>query len=110
MLKLSDVRKPLNIDVQEPANISRLGNLENRYIIDWDVKLSNGKALQRDFCWTKEQKNELIISLLKKIKIPVFTFIIGGENDSILRVVDGKQRLSTLLDFYNGKFPVCFEG
>lgn len=110
MLRLSEVRKPLKIDVQSPMMITRLGTIEKKYNIDWDVMLSNGKPLQRDFCWTKEQKSELILSVLKKIMIPPFAFIIGGEDDNTLRVIDGKQRLSTLLDFYNGKIPFTYKG
>lgn len=79
MLKLSDIRKPLNIDIQSPAIITRLGTIEKRYNIDWDVMLSNGKPLQRDFCWTPDQKSELILSVLKEIMIPPFAFIIGGK-------------------------------
>lgn len=99
MLKLSDIRKPLKIDVQSPCVITRLGRIENRYDIDWDIILSDGKLLQRDFCWSHEQKSELILSVLKNIPIPPFSFIIGGKNDKTLRVIDGKQRLSTLIDF-----------
>lgn len=109
MLKLSDIRKPLKIDVQSPCVITRLGRIESRYDIDWDVLLSNGKPLQRDFCWTPEQKSELIISILKKIPIPPFSFIISGKDDKTLRIIDGKQRLSTLLDFYNGLISFHYE-
>ena len=41
MLKLSDIRKPLKIDVQSPCVITRLGRIENRYDIDWDIILSD---------------------------------------------------------------------
>lgn len=99
MLKLSDIRKPLKIDVQSPCVITRLGRIENRYDIDWDIILSDGKPLQRDFCWSHEQKSELILSVLKNIPIPPFSFIIGG-----------KQRLSTLIDFYKGVISFHYEG
>ena len=36
MLKLSDIRKPLKIDVQSPCVITRLGRIENRY----DIKIN----------------------------------------------------------------------
>lgn len=110
MLKLSDIRKPLKIDVQSPCVITRLGRIENRYDIDWDIILSNGKPLQRDFCWSHEQKSELILSVLKNIPIPPFSFIIGGKDDKTLRVIDGKQRLSTLIDFYKGVISFHYEG
>ena len=109
MLKLSDIRKPLKIDVQSPCVITRLGRIENRYDIDWDIILSDGKPLQRDFCSCDQQKSELILSVLKNIPIPPFSFIIGGKDDKTLRVIDGKQRLSTffILFFFFKMWTLC---
>lgn len=87
--------------------------------IDFDVMLDNGMPLQRDYVWTIEQKRNLIISMLCEKKFPAFylicytdDFIKTGKNSDKLtfKVIDGKQRLSTIKDFIENKFPILYEG
>lgn len=94
----------------------RLFNKE-RHIIDYDVKLSNGKNLQRDFVWTIEQKRSLIISMLKGLQIPNFAVVqyrndldFSSKKPTTLKVIDGKQRLKTIEDFLNNEFSLLFNG
>lgn len=108
-LKLSDIRKPLNIQPCQEVWLFRIKDYR-RYEIDFDILLSDGTPLQRPFCWNQFQKSELIKSVLKDIKIPPVYAICGGDNDRTYRIVDGKQRLSTLIDFYDGKFPITING
>jgi hypothetical protein len=79
--------------------------------IDFDVFLpTKGMNLQRDFVWNIFQKRELIWSILIRRQIPRMAMIniITKESgtDGIYQVIDGKQRLSTMIDFYNNKFQL----
>lgn len=120
MLKLSDVRVKLSFKIQETSLVFHITDLLTYdYNIDYDVYLpTKGKNLQRDFCWTLEQKSEFILSVMKGIKIQNLSIIqkriypeIKGEKErTILQIVDGKQRLSTLLGYVQNEFPIKFNG
>jgi len=117
-LKISDVRKKINFHISEETTMHYLYKIaEGAYntTVDFDVYLpSIGKNLQRDFVWTKEQKSELIISVLKGITLNSLAIILdkGPRMDSptVMRIIDGKQRLSTMLDFYKGLFSISVKG
>lgn len=84
--------------------------------IDYDVYLpTKGFNLQRDFVWSLEQKQELIWSILMNRRIPrmaMMNIIVrdGEELGDTYQIIDGKQRLSTMIDFYNNKFPLLIDG
>lgn len=59
---------------------------------------------QRELVWTKKQKCELIESILMGIPLPAF--YVREDMSGVYVVVDGKQRLSTLFDFIDGKFKL----
>lgn len=77
-------------------------------LVDWDVFLpSVGCNLQRPFVWNKLQKEELIWSVLLGRNVPRVSVIsIYKDNGELLEVVDGKQRLQTLVTFFKGRFPI----
>ena len=81
--------------------------------IDYDVYLpTKGMNLQRDFVWTIEQKRELIFSMLIGRHIPhcaMVSKVIPNSDTDILQIIDGKQRLSTMIDFYENKFTILLE-
>jgi hypothetical protein len=52
---------------------------------------------QRIFRWTIEQKSRLIESILLKIPIP--PIFVSQRSDGVWDVIDGVQRLSTILEF-----------
>lgn len=106
MITLKDIRKGLPFNINRGLGDYSINRLVKRdYIIDYEVFLpSKGKNLQRDFVWTLEQKQELILSIIKGVHIGKFTFISFDHNT--LKVIDGKQRLSTILGFVNNEFPV----
>jgi len=86
------------------------------YELDFDVYLpSRGMNLQRPLVWTIEQKQALIESIMKGIYIPPIT-IVQHENEGsrsrplILKIIDGKQRLTTVISFYKGEFGINFNG
>jgi uncharacterized protein with ParB-like and HNH nuclease domain len=54
---------------------------------------------QRYYRWTTEQKSKLIESIL--IGLPLPSFFVAQDEDGKWEVVDGMQRLSTILDFMN---------
>lgn len=82
--------------------------------IDFDVYLpTKGRNLQRDYVWTVEQKRELIWSILMNRHIPRMAMLnITSDQEDIngtYQVIDGKQRLSAMLDFYNGKYDLIID-
>lgn len=73
--------------------------------IDWNVYLpTKGKNLQRDFVWTLDQKREIIWSILIKRLIPRMAVICTKEN--VYQIIDGKQRLSAMIDFVENKYTL----
>ena len=62
---------------------------------------------QRGNVWTPEQKYMLIDSIYKNIEIGKFTVIrrtFKEEIDKYYEMLDGKQRLTALLEFYESRF------
>ena len=113
-LKLTDIRFPLKRKISKGMSYSPRDLFERKwYKVDYDVILSNGKSLQRAFCWTNDQKNELILSILKGIALPNFTILSYEEDDisrtKIFKIIDGKQRLSTIESFMNNEFPLIIK-
>lgn len=107
-----ELRRDFDLKVTETSSFLKYFTTQN---IDWDVYLpSKGKNLQRDFVWSLEQKRELINSLLIGRHIPhcAIINIINPikQNEEILQIIDGKQRLSTMMDFYQNKFTIELEG
>lgn len=86
----------------------------NPYVIDKD---GNKQYYQRDFCWTVEDKQNLIESIYRGVdcgKIVLrkrrFEFVEeelkkGNEEVAFNDIVDGKQRLNALFGFINNEFP-----
>jgi hypothetical protein len=82
--------------------------------IDFDVYLpTKQKNLQRDYVWTIEQKRELIWSVLMNRHIPRMAMlnVVYDTKDvrGTYQVIDGKQRLSAMIDFYKGKFDLIID-
>jgi uncharacterized protein DUF262 len=57
---------------------------------------------QREEVWNPKQKSELIESILMGIPLPLI--YVKEDNNGVYIIVDGRQRLTTLFDFMNGKF------
>jgi len=62
-----------------------------------DSELEVHPEFQRIFRWTDDQKSRLIESILLGIPIP--TIFVAQREDGIWDVIDGVQRLSTILQF-----------
>lgn len=74
--------------------IRRIKN--ERFVLDPDF--------QRGFVWDKDKQSRLIESILLRIPLPVF--YVAEDNEGRLIVVDGRQRLTTLLHFLNNKLAL----
>ena len=60
---------------------------------------------QRKYIWDKKRASELISSLIYGIPIPpIYSYEIEGE-EGIRNIIDGQQRLTSLLFFYYKAFP-----
>jgi hypothetical protein len=116
ILKISDIRKPLTFNIQKGMGLHYLSSIaDGKYgmSLDFDVYLpSKGKNLQRKLCWKLQQKQELVISVLKGIALPSLSVIIHEAEDGkrTHKIIDGKQRLSSLISFYKGEFPLSVDG
>lgn len=61
---------------------------------------------QRDYCWTLEDKVALVDSIFSNIDIGKFVFVHNDYGDEYLyEILDGKQRLRAILDYYENRFP-----
>lgn len=64
---------------------------------------------QRGYVWSLEDKQNLIRSILQDIEIGRFVFMqkdFTAEDPHFYEIIDGKQRLSTLVEFYEDRFEV----
>lgn len=59
---------------------------------------------QRHLVWDNLRRSRLIESVLLRIPLPLFYF--SEDKDGKLTVIDGLQRLTTVSDFMNNKFPL----
>jgi hypothetical protein len=66
-------------------------------------KLNLQPDFQRYFVWNKSKASRLIESLLLDIPIPVI--YVAEEQNNTYSVIDGQQRLTSICEFINGKFP-----
>ncbi len=92
-------------------SVHYLFNLDNRpdgLKIDYDVYLNKlNKNLQREFCWTLKQQQELIISMLYKRPIPSIAIASTLYTEM---VIDGKQRLISIRNYITNKFSIALFG
>lgn len=71
-------------------------------IDDGDIDLS--PDFQRKYVWDSHQKSRLIESILLRIPLPMFYF--SEDEEGRITVVDGLQRLTTIKQFMENKFPL----
>lgn len=76
--------------------------LNDIHSLNEDGRLNLNPSWQRDGVWPVERKPALIESLINGIPIPEITLWL--RPDGVMDVVDGKQRLSAILDYMNGEF------
>lgn len=109
-MTLQEIRgKKFAFNINHNLSVFRLKDLiEERIIFDFEVFLpSLGLNLQRPFVWTLIQKQQLILSILKGIHIPPLTLIhYKDTTEAAFLVIDGKQRLSAMIEYIQGAFPI----
>jgi len=60
--------------------------------------------------WSEEQKSLFIDSLMRNYPIPMIYLNKKNRGSKyVYEVIDGKQRLSTIISFYNGEFALKFD-
>lgn len=112
----SGLSHPKDYNPKEALNeIIATNNLDynsKSYSIEWLVdRLGKGKykipAYQRRYVWNEEQVTALIVSLLKKMPIPILYGYYMEEKDieQATLIIDGQQRLTSLFMYYWGIFP-----
>lgn len=82
---------------------------ERRAAVDVVRRLTAGRFrldpdFQRDFVWEKDKQSRLIESILMRIPLPVF--YVAEDDEGLLIVVDGRQRLTTLERFLGGELAL----
>lgn len=80
-----------------------------RYEVDFEIWLpSKNKNLQRPLVWSIEQKRQIVMSILLRRHIPNLS--VFQTYDDIYMIVDGKQRLTSILSFVYNEFTLIFDG
>lgn len=77
--------------------------------IDFNVFLpTKNKNLQRGDVWTLSQKQELIKSIIlgRNINMPTIIMIRNNDGSRKIEVIDGKQRITAIIEFMQNKFEV----
>ena len=69
-----------------------------------DGDIDNNADVQRHFVWSKEQINELIVTVLTDEYIP--PIILGEEENSQLHIADGGCRSAALNKFRYGNYKI----
>jgi hypothetical protein len=111
MLTLSYFQKKYKHHINKGLSFLHVRYVRENIDFDFDVYLpSIGKNLQRPLVWTLEQKQALIFSILRNQKLnPIVVVQVRGhehEGNYQFKVIDGKQRLTTLFDFLDNGFSI----
>lgn len=97
--------------LNEITNENNLKYASKSYSIEWLIdQLGKGKykipGYQRRYVWDAEQVTALIVSLLKRMPIPVlYGYYTEDKDIQATLVIDGQQRLTSLFMYYWGIFP-----
>lgn len=90
------------------ANINEI--IEHPENYDFDVPLKDyGFNLQREYVWTPEQQSKFILSILSGADIPACA-VNSHCDDWFYEIIDGKQRILTMVKFVLGEFPIEVSG
>lgn len=88
------------------ASVLRLVDIRERIKIDPEYQRPGG-------VWSLENKQLFIDSLLNRYDIPKLYFHAlvdhGGDQPFRYAIIDGRQRLEAIWDFFDGKFPLARE-
>lgn len=93
--KIKSVKAKINFHDTNLYGLVKLGLFDK-------IKFNND--YQRDFEWEEKDKIELINSIFNGVDIGSFTFIPLKESNNIYEILDGKQRLLSILEFVTDQF------
>lgn len=100
--------KECDLEYKEPLRLQfmqqSIDSLIHRFFAYWGLDMN--PRYQREIVWTHDQKIELLDSIFSGLDIGKFVFINipYGKGDYGYEILDGKQRLSTILEFYNDEW------
>ncbi len=103
--------KIIDVDEQEDSGAPIIYDISS-YGVDYDVdglvkRLKRGDIFippfQRDYVWNQAEASRLVESLLLGLPVPGVFLAKEGDTNK-LSVIDGQQRLKSLLFFYEGFF------
>jgi hypothetical protein len=115
------IEKEIEDEIEDEENFMDEGdldqNIEGRIVLEkidrslseysrWNEegKLVADTDWQRNYVWDSKRSSRLIESFLKNIPVPV-VYLYQTE-DSKYEVIDGKQRLTTICNFFSNKFKL----
>ena len=93
--------------LDEIKNYKNEKKSRQQYLFDGDesIDLQGDDGLQRNVAlWTNSQKSQFIESLMIKLPVPLFYF---DGSKKPWRIIDGLQRLYTILNFIEGGFKLA---
>jgi hypothetical protein len=61
-------------------------------------------SYQRNYVWNDEKKSRFIESVL--LGVPLTPFLVSDDEDRRLEIIDGSQRIRTLITFYDNNFKL----
>lgn len=94
--KIEELYENLKREITD-ISIYKLVIAEDKIPIDYEV------PYQRNYIWNDTKAINLIETILINGVIPP---IIALQTSSDLKIIDGRQRLETILKFYNNEFPL----
>ena len=59
---------------------------------------------QREFVWKRDRQSKYIESVL--LGVPLTPFLVSEDEEGRLEIIDGSQRIRTLISFYENKFAL----
>lgn len=79
------------------------------YPVDSIVQRMNEEEIivphfQREYVWKHDEASRFIESLILRLPVPSI-FLLRDKVTNRLIIIDGQQRLKTLLYFFKGEFP-----
>jgi len=119
---LASLENPLLSSLETPNINNTICNyiwfLQGEYDLEFDFDVflpSIGENLQRDFVWSLEQQRGFIKSIFLRSYIPnIVVNVLPKQSNfanqkivpKIFKVIDGKQRLTTIKKFMNNEFEI----
>ena len=76
----------------------------SKWMVKNEGRLNFSISIQRGYCWDINRKSLLIHSLIAGYPVP--SFYAQDTNDDSLAMLDGKQRMSTIIDYQKGLFAL----